>query len=255
MGVAQERGLVRHITCTRPRRICRRQSRMTAHAMSLSVTTKRNPNTRRLGIAAVRRYVIFCVAGMSLVATAEAQTSGAQPPRLEVAATVSGARPSVAVVTCCELRTPEQYSTTDRTFAAWTAGTKIRLLWGARANTSVEIGLTLPTRRALEVALPSSVPVPIAPGFPATAVVGRTTERRGWTLAVGQGIDLIRQNRWRASLSAEVVFDRVEERYEQMSLVYADPPTVVRFHSTRRETLAAGAGTLGGRFMWCRGHF
>jgi hypothetical protein len=146
------------------------------------------------------------------------------------------------------LRTREQYPTTDRTFAAVAVGAKMRFLWGTRSSTSVDIAWAPPTRRLFSYPAPSSIPAPIVPGFESTAEVGRSTERRGWTLSAGQGIDLVVRSRWHASLSADIVIDHAEERYEQTSLVYSDPPRIGTYSSNRRETLAAAAATAGVRF-------
>jgi hypothetical protein len=217
--------------------------------VSQSAIVERHPRSGRVWIAALGPSVVVSAAALIVVAPAEAQTvSGARPARLEVAATVSRTQPRVAVVNCCELRTREQYSTTDRTFASLAAGVQVRLLRGTRASTSVDIAWAPPARLDFSVPAPSSIPGPIAPGFLSTAVVGRSTERRGWTLSAGQGIDLLVRHRWRASVAADIVLDRTEERYEQTSLVYADPQTVGIYSSRRIETLAAAAATAGLKF-------
>jgi len=214
--------------------------------VSQSAIVDQHPHRCRVWIAGLWPHVVVYAAALAGGAPAEAQTaSGVRSARLEVAATVAGTQPSVAVVACCELRTREQYSTTDRTFASVAAGVQVRLLWGSRASTNVNIAWAPPTRRTFSFPVPASIPAPIAPGFLSTAVVGRSTERRVWTVSAGQGIELVVRSRWRALLSADVVLERAEERYEQTSLVYSDPPKIGNYSSRRIETLAAAAATAG----------
>jgi hypothetical protein len=80
-------------------------------------------------------------------------------------------------------------------------------------------------------------------------VVVRLRAQRLWDLSAGQGIDLIVRSRWRASISADIVLDHAEERYEQTSLVYSAPPRIGTYSSNRKETVAAAAATADVKFF------
>lgn len=176
-----------------------------------------------------------------LALPAYAQVPSNRPP-FEIAATVAGARPAVTVVTCCELRTPERYTVLDDARSIWSIGASVRYNWGVRAFTTAGAALTPRTRHVRDLPLPAVPPASAIPGGLADAVIGQATAREGWTLALGQGLDVVRGRQWRLSVSAALLVDHVKELYEQTSLVYADPPRESEFSSVRRETRVAGAG-------------
>lgn len=161
---------------------------------------------------------------------------------VEVAATGNVARAPVVVVSCCELRTPERYTVLDDARSIWSVGASVRYNWGVRVFTTAGASLAPRTRHVRDLPLPAVPPAPAIPGGLADAVIGQATAREGWTLALGQGLDVVRGRQWRVSVSAALLVDHVKELYEQTSLVYADPPRDSGFTSTRRETRVAGAG-------------
>ncbi len=193
----------------------------------------------------VLRCLPLLITGTLFASPALAQNSP-ERPRVEVAATVAGARSPVTVVSCCEPRTPPRYAAIDDTVSTWSFGPAVRLNWGRRAFSAASVDWKHRARHERDLPLPSVPPSPSIPGGLANAVIGQTTVREGWSVAIGQGLDAVRGRRWRASVSVALLVDHVKESYEQQSLVYADPPHEQQFSSSRRETLAAGAagGTL-----------
>lgn len=193
------------------------------------------------------RLLVLSIA-FAVPASLEAQTvrePGSAPPvRLELSATLAGAYPEVAVVDCCGLRTPPSFPTTGTTFTLLSVGTAVRIYWARRFSAVMDVGWNKPARQELTFERPAVAP-PALPPFVPSAVVGRATERSGWTLSIGQGADLLTRGRWRPRLGGEFVFERVTEHYDQTSIVFADPIRASVYQTERRETLRAGAVVAG----------
>jgi hypothetical protein len=192
-----------------------------------------------------RRLLALRIA-FAVPVSAPAQTARepdpAPPVRLELSATLAGAYPEVAVVDCCGLRTPPSVPSTGTTFTLLSVGMAGRIYWARRFSAAVDVGWNRPARHELTFARPAVAP-PALPPFLPSAVVGRTTQRSGWTLSISQGADLVTRGRWRPWLGGEFVFERVAEHYEQTSVVFADSIHTSVYETDRRETLGAGAVT------------
>ena len=144
---------------------------------------------------------VACTAALAVPGSGFAQPLSPQAitdsPAIELAATVAGTHPAVIVVDCCQLRTPPQFVKTDARYCIVSLGAEARLYWARRLSALVYLSWSGNAGHDVAYARPPSAPPPLIPGSESLYVADKHAQRRGWTLAIVQSIDVARSKRWR----------------------------------------------------------
>lgn len=194
---------------------------------------------------------VACTAALAVPGSGFAQPLSPQAitdsPAIELAATVAGTYPAVIVVDCCQLRTPPQFVKTDARYCIVSLGAEARLYWARRLSALVYLSWSGNAGHDVAYARPPSAPPPLIPGSESLYVADRHAQRRGWTLAIVQSIDVARSKRWRPWLGGGLAIERVSEHHEQRSAAFSDPTRTFLFADDREQTIAAGVAAGGVR--------